>query len=126
MMVEPPLHAIGENAPAQLPECTIVDAAQIAQHLRGRGPLLLLALLALPVERPLPALRLHDAQSVLEAFPRRERGGRRLGLLVFIEQRVRHILAVLDGGIGLDVPLLPAQAFQQGIDQLVFGLRLVG
>ena len=67
-VVQTPAGAVRQNAPPELAGGLVVDAAEVAQHLRrGRG------LLAPPpgatVQRSKPPFRFHDREAVLVALP---------------------------------------------------------
>src|SRR3546814_14959194 len=77
--IEPPMPAVGEESPAQAAVGDVVDAAEIAKHLRRGHAVVAPAARVLAVEGPVPALRFDDAQAVLESLPGTERRGFGLG-----------------------------------------------
>ncbi|MCY3989445.1 MAG: hypothetical protein OXF94_12820 [Gammaproteobacteria bacterium] len=67
-VVQSPVRAVGENAPAELAGSQVVDSAEVTQHLGGwRG--LLAPSPGAAVERTKPAFRLHNYFAVLVSRP---------------------------------------------------------
>ena len=126
LMIQSPLRAVGQHAPAQPAVGEVVGAAQIAQHLRGWGQ----GFPAAPggaVERAAPAFRLYQRRA--DGVPRRPFGqsdGAGLGRGVREQQAVRHIGTARGTQLLLAQAGVPAEMEQDGPDQVVFGLALIG
>jgi hypothetical protein len=122
--VEPPVAAVGEDAPAQAAGGHVVHPAQVAQHLRGGHAVLALAAGVLAIENPVPALRLDDAEPMPEAPPRIERRRVRLRFGAAEQQRVGNVVARLGRQVLLHRHVGPSDRLQQRPDELLLGLRL--
>ena len=112
--------------PAQFAGGQIVDTPQIAQHL-GRWRRFLAGSPGAAVERTLPALGLHHCKAVLVTPPVLGEGvGAALRRLVREQQTIRHVLPAGCAQILLPQARRPAQSRENGPDQIVLGLALVG
>jgi hypothetical protein len=124
--IEPPMAAVGEDAPAEVAFRDVSDPTQVAEHLRRGHAFFRLPPGLLAVEHAVPALGLDDAQAVLEALPGAQGGGLGLRLGAPEEEGVGHVLpgggrqVLLHGQIG------PAHRLQNGVDQFLLGLSLRG
>ena len=126
LMVEAPDRAVGKDAPAQLAARYVIDAAEIAEHLR-RGRRFRPVRFGAPVERQAPALRLDDGDAVFVTPPRfGEPVGAALCRVVGEQQPVGHISAPARRKVLLAQTDGPAQALEHRPDKVVLGLRLVG
>ncbi len=93
--VQPPMPAIGEHPPPQAAVGHVIDAAQVAQHLR-RGHAAIRAVMRLiAIEWPVPALRLDHARAMLESLPRWKRRGQSLPCGVAKQQGIGNVVARL-------------------------------
>src|SRR6185503_19236197 len=105
--IEPSLPAIGEHAPSEAALGYVIDAAEIAEHLRRRHAVFARAACFLPIKHPAPALGLDDANAVLKALPRVEWRGFVLVDGVREKEGVGHVVARLDRKVLLDRHLGP-------------------
>ena len=125
-VVQTPAGAVRQNAPPELAGGLVVDAAEVAQHLRrGRG------LLAPPpgatVQRSKPPFRFHDREAVLVALPLLGEAVRPvLRGAVGEQQSVRHVFASARREVLLPEAGCPAEPRQHRPDQVILGLALVG
>ena len=124
--VEPPAGTVRQDAPPHLARGHVVDATEVAQHLRrGRG------LLAPPpgatVQRSKPPFRFHDREAVLVALPLLGEAVRPvLRGAVGEQQAVRHVFASARREVLLPEAGCPAEPRQHRPDQVILGLALVG
>ena len=125
-VVQTPVSAIGENAPAELAGGQIVDAPEVTQHLGGRRRLLAPSPGA-AVERSKPSFRLHDCLAVFVASPvLSDLVGTLLCGSISEQQAVWHVFSSARRQILLPEAFRPAEPGQHRPDQIVFGLAFVG
>ena len=125
LVVETPLPAVGQDAPAQPARCEIVDAPQVPQHLGGRRRLFAATARA-AVERAKQALRLDDRKPERVAFPLLGKPvGVVFGRVVGEQQAVGHVFAAARGEVLLAQARGPAERGQHRPDQVILGLALV-
>ena len=127
LVVEPPARAIGEDAPAKISGSQVVHAPQVAEHLsRGCDPLPLASGAA--VEGPKPALGLDHRDSDFVTPPLLPEAVGAIFHRVGGEQEsVGDVLPAPWGEVLLAETCRPAEeAMQDGPDQVVLGLALVG
>ena len=126
LVVEPPPRAVGKNAPAEPARGYIVDPPQVAQHLRRRC-----CLLAMPpgaaVKRTQPTLGLHHCKAELVAPPfLGEAVGLALRRFIREQQAVRHVHPAVCVQVLLSQARRPPKPYEDGPDQIIFGLAFVG
>jgi hypothetical protein len=121
--IQPPVPAIGEHAPSEAALGHVVDAPEIAEHLRRRYAILARSARLFAIEQPVPALRLDDAYAVLKALPGWKRRGFRLRLGVGKQQRVGNVVPRFQREVRLHRHVGPADCLQRGPDQLGLGFR---
>ena len=125
-VVQAPVRAIGENAPAELACGQIVDAPEVTQHLGG-GRRFLAPSPGAAVERSKPSFRLHDSLAVFVAGPVfSDLVGPPLRLSVSEQQTVRYVFAAACRQVLLPEAVRPAEPGQHRPDQIVFGVAFVG
>ena len=124
--VEPPAGAVGEDAPAQPALRQVLHPAQVAEHL-GRRRGLLAVHAGAAVERAPPALGFDQRRAQRVAPPLLRQGvGAVFRGCIGEEQAVRHVVAPAGAQVLLPQALRPAEALEDGPDQVVLGLAFVG
>ena len=125
--VQPPDHAVGQQAPLDAAVGDDVDAAQVAQHLRRRRARIERIDGFTAIERTAPAFGLEDRKAVAIAPVVLRFGYRtRLGCRVREQEAIGHVFAMLRRQVHLRQRVIcPAQFGQHPFDDQLFGLRLV-
>ena len=124
--VQPPLGAVGENAPTRPAVPEALGAAQVAQHLRrGRQGFAVSAGGAVQGAQPALGFHQHGADGVA-GRPFRHAEGTGLGAGVAEQQAIRHIFPPHGAQVLLPQVGRPAEAGENRPDQVVFCVALVG
>ena len=125
MVIESPARAVGQHAPAEASGREIVHTPQIAEHLSRRCKPLTPAS-GSAVEGSKPALGLDYGESEFVTPPfLGEAVGAVLGRIVSEQQSVGNVIATTKGEVLLAKARGPAEAMQDGPDQIVLRLALI-